>query len=49
VWKSGPEDTSVFECLQKIKAHKTYVLKVLFSPVRTLFSHFTLPPSDGVL
>ena len=37
MWKSGPEDTSVFECLQKIKAHKTYVLKVLFSPVRILF------------
>ena len=37
VWKSGPDDTSVFEALQKIKAHKTYILKVLFSPVCDIF------------
>jgi target of rapamycin complex subunit LST8 len=32
VWKLGPEDTSVFDHHQTFSAHKTYVLKALFSP-----------------
>jgi G protein beta subunit-like protein len=32
VWKLGEEDTSKFEPLTRIDAHKTYILKALFSP-----------------
>ncbi len=32
VWKLGAEDTSKFEPLTRLEAHKTYILKVLFSP-----------------
>jgi len=32
VWKSGPDDTSVFEGAHKFEAHKSYILKVLYSP-----------------
>lgn len=32
VWKLGDKDTSKFDPLQKIEAHKTYALKCLFSP-----------------
>eukprot|EP01087_Luapelamoeba_hula_P017015 TRINITY_DN5318_c0_g1_i1.p1 TRINITY_DN5318_c0_g1~~TRINITY_DN5318_c0_g1_i1.p1 ORF type:complete len:305 (-),score=41.95 TRINITY_DN5318_c0_g1_i1:97-1011(-) len=32
VWKLGPSDTPVFDPLQKLKAHQTYILKALYSP-----------------
>jgi len=32
VWKLATQDTSRFDPLQKIEAHKTYILKCLFSP-----------------
>jgi len=32
VWKLGERDTSQFDPLQKIEAHKTYILKCCFSP-----------------
>jgi len=32
VWKLADKDTSKFDPLQKIEAHKTYILKCLFSP-----------------
>jgi len=32
VWKLAERDTSKFDPLQKIEAHKTYLLKCLFSP-----------------
>ncbi|KAL6057291.1 TOR complex subunit lst8 [Balamuthia mandrillaris] len=32
VWKLGPEDTSKFEAIKQIQAHKTYILKALYSP-----------------
>jgi len=32
IWKLGEKDTSRFDPFQKIEAHKTYILKCLFSP-----------------
>jgi G protein beta subunit-like protein len=32
IWKLGEKDTSIFDPLQKIEAHNTYILKCLFSP-----------------
>lgn len=32
IWKLGEKDTTQFDPLQKIEAHKTYILKCLFSP-----------------
>jgi len=32
VWKLGERDTTSFDPLQKIEAHKTYILKTAFSP-----------------
>jgi len=32
VWKLGDKDTSSFDPLQKLEAHKSYILKCLFSP-----------------
>jgi len=32
IWKLGEEDTSIFEPLQRLEAHKSYILKCLFSP-----------------
>lgn len=32
VWRLGPEDTSKFEPLTRLEAHKSYILKALYSP-----------------
>mmetsp|Transcript_4445 Transcript_4445/g.6691 ORF Transcript_4445/g.6691 Transcript_4445/m.6691 type:complete len:308 (-) Transcript_4445:142-1065(-) len=37
-YKLGPEDTSIFELQQTFSAHKTYVLKTLFSPQSKLLA-----------
>ena len=37
-YKLGPEDTSTFELQQTFSAHKTYVLKTLFSPQSKLLA-----------